>query len=91
MTAEEVGAEKPPVPQSVTMRQARLALLLAGKLDAIAEAIAALASPQKESAQITWEFSSVVERSQPFVVMLAPVIGLTESDIDNLFITAATL
>jgi hypothetical protein len=84
-------APSPEVPQSVTMRQARLALLGAGKLSAVDAAIASLPSPQKEAAQIEWEFSSTVERNRPLVQTLGPALGLSESDLDQLFITAATL
>jgi hypothetical protein len=73
------------------MRQARLALLVAGKLSAVDAAIAALPSPQKEAAQIEWEFSSAVERNRPLVQTLGPALGLSESDLDQLFITAASL
>lgn len=81
----------PRVPESVTMRQARLALLSAGKYQAVIDAIDALPSPQKEAAQIEWEFSSVVERYRPFVKMLGTAIELTEDEMDDLFIHAATL
>jgi hypothetical protein len=81
----------PPVPQTVTMRQARLALLAAGKLAAVATAIAALPSPQKEAAQIEWEFSSAVDRERPFVLLLGAALGLSSAQLDQLFITAAAL
>lgn len=81
----------PEVPRQVTMRQARLALRAAGKLADVDDAIASLPSPQKEEAQIEWEFSSVVERERQLVQMLGPALGLSESDLDQLFITAATL
>jgi hypothetical protein len=80
-----------PVPAQVTMRQARLALLEIGKLDAVAPAIETLPSPQKEKARIEWEFSSVVERNRTLVQMLAPALGLTDAQLDALFIHAATL
>lgn len=79
------------VPQTVTMRQARLALLGAGLLAQVSTEIAALPSPQKESAEIEWEFSSEVHRNKPFVIALGAALGLTEQQLDNLFITAATL
>lgn len=44
--AEEQAVEPAP-PSGVTMRQARLALLAAGKLSAVTAAIASLPSPQK--------------------------------------------
>jgi hypothetical protein len=79
-----------PVPAEVTMRQARLALLEAGKLGAVASAIAALASPAKEAAGIEWEYSNSVQRRNGFVEQLAPALGMTGADIDALFILAAT-
>ena len=53
-------ANKPiqPVPQSVTMRQARLALLQAGKLQAVNNAISSMTCPQGESARIEWDYSN---------------------------------
>lgn len=80
-----------PVPATVTMRQARLALLQAGKLSNVDAAIATLPSPQKEEAQIEWEFSSTVERSRPITQMIGAALGMTESELDDLFILAATL
>lgn len=77
------------VPQSVTMRQARLALLDAGLLDDVDTAIAAIPDPvERRKAEVTWEFSSEVERTQPFVLMLAPALGLNDAALDALFIDA---
>lgn len=85
-------APPPPGPPTVvTMRQARLALLQAGKLAAVAPAIAALPSPAKEAAQIEWEYSTEVQRSWPLVQALAPALGMTNADLDALFIAAAAL
>lgn len=83
--------EPTPVPAAVTMRQARLALLGAGLLDDIDAAINALPSPQKEAARIEWEYSQEVQRHNGFVSILAPSLGLTEAQIDTLFIQAKTL
>lgn len=80
-----------PVPQAVTMRQARLALLQIGKLAAVDTAIDSLPDPDKSAARIEWEYSQEVQRDKPFVSMLAPALGLTEEDLDNLFVLASTL
>jgi hypothetical protein len=89
---QETPAVDPnPVPDSVTMRQARLALFGAGKLAAVDAAIASMPSPYKEAAQIEWEFSGEVRRRQPLVLQLGPALGLTTEQIDNLFRQAATL
>lgn len=81
----------PIVPAEVTMRQAQLALLQAGMLYDVEEAINAMASPQKEAAQIEWTRSAVVLRHSPMVAMLAGILTLTEAQLDSLFITASTL
>ena len=80
------------IPASVTMRQARLVLLDAGLLDDIDIAIAAILDPiQKRKAQIEWEFSNEVQRYNGVVSYLGPALGLSELQIDQLFINAATL
>lgn len=80
-----------PVPSVVSMRQARLALLQAGKLAEVNAAIAALPSPDKEQAQIEWEYATEVERDSALVAQLAPALGLNAAALDALFTTAAAL
>jgi hypothetical protein len=79
----------PPAPPailtSVTMRQARLALLGAGLLDQVN---AAITDP---AAQIEWEYATTVERNSPLVQNLSVGLGLTEEQLDSLFTTASTL
>lgn len=77
------------VPERVTMRQARLALLGAELLDDVESALSALEGPQGQAARIEWEYSQEVHRGKPFVQMLGAAIGLTEEQIDQLFITAS--
>jgi hypothetical protein len=81
----------PAVPTQVTMRQARLALLAAGKLSAVDTAIAALSSPQKEEAQIEWDYSSTVERNSAIVALLGPALELDDEALDALFTAASKL
>lgn len=75
------------VPQVVTMRQARLALDAAGILPSVQAAINA----GSNAAKITWEYSSDVERHNGLVPTMAATLGMTETQIDNLFIAAALL
>jgi hypothetical protein len=84
-------APTPVIPDQVTMRQARLALLGSGLLDRVSPAIEALPSPHKEVARIEWDYSSAVVRSRPLVGMLGQQLNLTEQQLDQLFITAAGL
>lgn len=87
----EQYVESPSIPQTLTMRQARLALLDAGKLSSVDAAIDNLPSPQKERAQIEWEFSNEVQRTNGVVSAIGPLIGLSETDIDALFVAGAAL
>lgn len=87
----EIAAAPVSVPAEVTMRQARLALLGAGKLAAVDAAIDALPDPQKAAARIEWDYSSTVRRQQPLVLALAPALGLSTGQLDALFIAAAAL
>lgn len=82
----------PPPVTTVTMRQARLALLRAGLLDNVAAAIAAIPDEtQRRAAQIEWEYAAIVERNSALIQHLAPALGLTEAQMDELFATAAGL
>ena len=76
-----------PVPASVTMRQARLALLGAGLLDLVETAIAA-AGP---AAKIEWDYATEVQSASGLVPAMATALGLTDAQIDALFVTASTL
>lgn len=84
-------APMPTVPATITMRQARLALLSAGLLPQVNAAIASLPSPQREAAEIDWEYATEVRRASPLIAGLAPALGLTGEQIDQLFIAAAAL
>ncbi|HET8689613.1 MAG TPA: hypothetical protein VFM18_23630 [Methanosarcina sp.] len=84
----------PVVPTSVsqvTMRQARLSLLQAGKLRAVEDAIDALPEPDRTKALIEWDYSTTVERTSPLVKTLAPILGINDAALDDLFNTASTL
>ena len=79
------------VPAEITMRQARLALLGAGKLAAVDTAINAMDEPAKSAAKIEWEYSNTVQRHNGFVTALGPALGLTDAQIDALFLAAQAL
>lgn len=90
-TPDPYVAPTAPIPQTLTMRQARLALLDAGKLSSVGATIDNLPSPQKERAQIEWEFSNEVQRTNGVVSAIGPLIGLSETEIDALFIAGSQL
>lgn len=80
-----------PVPEAVTARQARLALLGAGKLDMIDAALAAIPGPEGRAAQIEWEYALEIRRDSPLIGALAPMLGLTGEQVDDLFRAAEGL
>ena len=86
MREDEMRARNP-VPQQVTMRQARLALLNAGLLDDVEVVIAAAG----REAQLEWEYAAVVDRSNPAVAAVQQQEALTDAQIDDLFREAAKL
>ena len=80
------------VPQVVTRRQARQALLLAGLLDSVQAAISAIQdTTQRRLAQIEWDDSQNFERQRPLLISLATGLGLTSAQLDQLFVTASGL
>jgi hypothetical protein len=92
LTPEELeNTRKAKVPKSVTMRQARLALHFAGLLGNVIAIIDAMEEPEKTAAKITWDFAQTVDRDFGMVPELAVALGLTEREIDNLFVTAGSI
>lgn len=75
------------VPQVITIRQAKLALLAAGLLDDVDSAVASA----DRATQIEWEYATEVHRSWPTISAVATVAGLTSEQVDNLFIAASNL
>lgn len=79
------------VPHSVTMRQARLALLHEGLLNSADQAIAAMSGVEGETARIEWGYAGTVERSSPLVSAIGQLLGLNDAALDGLFALAAGL
>jgi hypothetical protein len=77
----------PPVPTVISRRQARLALLNAGLLDAV-EAIIANAPP---AVQITYQDATEWWRDDPLIASFLVSLGLTTEQVDNLFLEASRL
>lgn len=97
-TVEEIEAErKASIPSYVTMRQGRLAMLNTpysdgNLLDVIESMLDSIVDPaQKLAARIDWEYAQEIRRDFPLVQQLTAQLGLTERQIDDLFVLAATL
>lgn len=75
------------VPQTVTMRQARLALHEAGLLSTI-ESVMGQAD---EKAQIEWEYAAEVHRNSPMIAGVQFATGMTDEEVNSLFFAASVL
>ena len=92
LVAPRAPHEPTPVPRAVTARQAKRALLAAGVTDADVEAVLdTLPEPIRSQARIDWRESSEFVRSNPTLVALAPMLGITAAEVDQLFIAAQRL
>ena len=79
--------EEPPVPQSVTPRQIRLALIDRGIMP---EQITAMLSGIEDTvlrakALAEWEFASEVKRTHPLIAQLAGALEFGAEDVDDVF------
>lgn len=80
------------VPLSVTPRQAKLALLGAGLLDSVDAALDAIVDPtEQRAAQIEWEYAIEFRRDAPLIAAIGGALGLTDEQIDTLFVAAAAI
>lgn len=91
LAEQAANAARVVVPQVVTMRQATQALILAGLDDDVETMLAALPGVEGKLARAEWAKSQVVERNRPLVQQMGAALGLTGAQIDQLFITAASL
>lgn len=80
-----------PEVMAVSMRQARLALLGAGLLQQVNDALVAMPGAAGEAARIEWEYATEVRKDSALVASLMGALGLTAEQLTSLFDTAATL
>lgn len=80
------------VPQSVTMRQGREILIDMGLLANVNAIIAAIPDPlQRAKAENYFNMSNTMERQNTWVKSIGAALGLTEAQLDEMFIEAAKL
>ena len=80
------------IPIQVTMRQARLALLQAGLLDDIETAINSIEDETiRKSIQIEWEYAMDIRRDWQALKLVTQQMGMTDDQLDELFLTASKL
>jgi hypothetical protein len=85
-TIQPYVAPPPVIPQTVTARQARRALLAAGLLD---QANAAVAASNNQAMQIDWDFAAEIYRNSAWIGQLASALNLNDAAVDALFTSAA--
>lgn len=79
----------PPIPATVTRFQALAVLAAGGYLDTIRTYIATL--DQDNIQRLAWENAVEWERTSPTLNALAVMLGLTDTEVDDLFISASTI
>lgn len=78
-----------PLTRPISRVQFKAVLRIAGLYDSVAQAIEAIPDPvQKAVARAKFEDSDSYDRDDPLFVMLAPAIGVTDEQIDALWLQA---
>jgi hypothetical protein len=95
-TVEQITKEIP-IAQStdiadVTPRQIRLALLGAGVTEAMIDSVInSLTSPTKEAAMIAWKYSTMFQRHNALIPVIAAMLNFNNQQLDQLWIVASSL
>lgn len=87
LTPEELKAR---VPQSITKRQARQELIEAGLVGAVENAINSIEDATQKALMLSWwNDSQTYDRDNPELITMAASIGLTEEQLDAMFLSAS--
>lgn len=79
----------PPIPTTVTRFQALAVLAAGGYLPTIRTYIATLG--EDDITRLAWESASEWERTSPTLNALAQMLGLTDAQVDDLFVAASNI
>ena len=79
------------LPQEVQLWRARTVLKLLGMEQVIEIALNSLEEPTKTGALYIWQFGTTVERNSQTVLLLQTVLGLTDAQVDDIFIQAENI
>lgn len=74
------------VPNSITMRQARLWLYKNDRLDLVEDYV-----KTNKEVEIEWEYSTELYRNNNLVLLVCEYLGISEEEIDSIFIEASVL
>lgn len=79
-----------PVPQQITRAQGKAALIMQGHWQAVLDYVASIQDPtQRALANVALHDTATWERSSPFLNAAAAGLGMTDAQLDALFIQAA--
>ena len=92
-TPEEIAeANKPKVPESISQMKLRKQLILSGiSIASIDALIQSLPQPNRDLIYTMWEYAVVFDRSNPELIGLAQMLGLTSEQLDEIFINGNKL
>jgi len=76
------------LPKEATPRAIRLALLEMGILDQVETYLNNLTEPAKSKAKISWEYATMIYKTDPIVQTMGATLGFTEAQIDDIFVLA---
>jgi hypothetical protein len=81
----------PSVPQEISLWQFRAALKLNGNFERVQYALAQLQSPESILAAELFEYGNKIYRESELSRQIIKILGVTEEQVDNLFIQAAAI
>jgi hypothetical protein len=81
----------PEVPAEVPLWAFRAILTVSGIAQNVDAMLDALDEPQKTIAKTQWVYGNFIVRSHPLIVALGSQLGMTSTQIDDVFIQAASL
>lgn len=79
------------IPESVSRAQGKAALLNAGLLGMVENYIDSLTGEEKIRASLAFNETTEWRRDSPFLAQAASVLGLSEQQLDNLFLVASNI
>lgn len=78
----------PRVPREIPDWRAKAVLATMGRLAEVEAAIAALPEPERTVVSLAWAGDAKLARRGKTVIALAPALGLTSVQVDELFVAA---
>lgn len=83
----------PETPSQITLRQFRMALRRVGLLSTVEalETSGLLTQDQRDDVYQFMHYSNSIERNHPMIAAFAPMLGVTDEQIDGVFTLGSTL